>query len=103
PLSEPKMISSSCKIGPNMNRQSWLGSKQGSDFEHSCDTEGGSSGAPVFDEQYSLIGLHHHGFDLDAATCEPKDKVNKAVRVQAILDQLKSDKPALFAEISNGN
>lgn len=33
------------------------------DFQHSCDTEGGSSGAPVLDEMSGMVqGLHHYGF-----------------------------------------
>lgn len=32
------------------------------DFTHTCDTAGGSSGAPVFDLQGRLVGLHHYGF-----------------------------------------
>lgn len=34
-----------------------------SDFSHTCDTAGGSSGAPVFDMQHRLVGLHHFGFE----------------------------------------
>lgn len=33
------------------------------DFAHTCDTEGGSSGAPVFDTTGALVGLHHFGFN----------------------------------------
>ena len=33
------------------------------DFSHTCDTEGGSSGAPVFDTSGALVGLHHFGFN----------------------------------------
>lgn len=32
------------------------------DFTHTCDTAGGSSGAPVFDQEGRLVGLHHYGF-----------------------------------------
>ena len=32
------------------------------DFEHRCDTEGGSSGAPIFNEAGSVVGIHHYGF-----------------------------------------
>jgi len=34
-----------------------------SDFGHKCDTESGSSGAPVLDLYHRVVGLHHFGFD----------------------------------------
>lgn len=30
-------------------------------FVHQCDTLGGSSGAPIFNEDYEVIGIHHRG------------------------------------------
>lgn len=39
------------------------GRGEGTDFSHTCDTAGGSSGAPVFDTEGRLVGLHHFGFD----------------------------------------
>jgi len=33
-----------------------------SDVAHSCDTAGGSSGAPVFDAAGHVVALHHYGF-----------------------------------------
>lgn len=38
------------------------GRAPGTDFTHTCDTAGGSSGAPVFDRTGTLVGLHHYGF-----------------------------------------
>lgn len=35
------------------------------DFAHSCDTAGGSSGSPIFDMTGNLVGLHHFGFKED--------------------------------------
>jgi V8-like Glu-specific endopeptidase len=32
------------------------------DFLHDCDTDGGSSGSPVFSSRGELIGVHHQGF-----------------------------------------
>lgn len=39
------------------------GRAQGVDFTHTCDTAGGSSGAPVLNEAGALVGLHHFGFE----------------------------------------
>jgi V8-like Glu-specific endopeptidase len=33
------------------------------DFGHGCTTSEGSSGSPVIDAHYKVIGLHHLGFD----------------------------------------
>ncbi len=54
------------------------------DFSHNCDTEGGSSGAPVFNAAGQLIGLHHLGFKFNPETCEQMDRENKAVRIERI-------------------
>lgn len=66
------------------------------DFEHDCDSEGGSSGAPIFDRDGRVIGLHHHGFKRNLKTCQPEDRVNKAVRMDEIIKWLDSS-PALQA------
>ena len=38
------------------------GRATGSDFTHTCDTAGGSSGSPVFNADGLLVGVHHFGF-----------------------------------------
>jgi hypothetical protein len=54
-------------------------------FSHSCDTEGGSSGAPVFDRDWNVVGLHHAGHLNADRTCDGK---NKAIKIGRILDSL---------------
>jgi V8-like Glu-specific endopeptidase len=53
------------------------------DFTHSCDTAGGSSGAPVFNELGEVVGLHHYGFNDGGLWTE-----NRAVRMQRIVELL---------------
>ena len=66
------------------------------DFGHSCDTLGGSSGSPVFDfATGAVVGLHHLGF-LDSDS----HPVNQAVRIAVILDDLRQRFPALYAEVT---
>ncbi|MDT0181505.1 serine protease [Microbacterium sp. ARD31] len=51
---------------------------------HSVNTEGGSSGAPVFDANLTLVALHHAGFDGPGGTMP----FNQAIRIDAILEDL---------------
>jgi hypothetical protein len=56
------------------------------DFAHRCDTEAGSSGSPVLDEKWQIIGIHHLGFEkLPNGQC---DRLNKAVHAQKLIDLL---------------
>jgi hypothetical protein len=67
-------------------------------FRHTCDTEHGASGAPIFDETGHLVGLHHSGFARDA-NCSPTDRLNKATRMSAIIDYLKSRNSSIISEL----
>jgi hypothetical protein len=65
---------------------SWFDRKAGMDFTHRCDSEGGSSGAPLFDRDGFVVGVHHAGYGLDAnGQC---DQRNKAVKIEKIIDDL---------------
>lgn len=58
---------------------------QQTDFGHTCDTEEGSSGSPVFDMNNHVIGLHHLGFSLN----DPQWlKENRAVKAACIRDRI---------------
>ncbi len=67
------------------------------DFTHSCDTEPGASGAPVFNVDGKIVGLHHLGFEYDNQ-CKP-DKDNKAVHIEQILEVILREKPEIAREI----
>jgi V8-like Glu-specific endopeptidase len=80
PAGEAKQISKiNCKAGlvPVDGRAT------GSDFIHSCDTAGGSSGSPVTDSAGNLVGLHHYGFNEGGAWSQ-----NRAVRIRKIVDHM---------------
>ena len=70
-------------------------------YNHVADTEPGSSGSPVFNDQWEAIALHHWGEPyLETTTSdghpEPKD-VNEGVRISAIVRALKTGNFNLIA------
>ena len=70
----------------------WVAEAGDVDLSHDCDSEGGSSGAPIFNDQGRLVALHHHGHDIDSQTCSEIDRVNKAVRIEEIMRYLQRNK-----------
>ncbi|MEZ3499034.1 hypothetical protein HP564_05660 [Pantoea sp. KPR_PJ] len=58
-------------------------------LHYAADTDGGSSGAPVFNDGWQLIALHHGGVDSDSGW------VNEGIRISAIIDWLKGTLPSL--------
>jgi V8-like Glu-specific endopeptidase len=90
PACRPKQLSAACKVG-RAKRNGWTPDAT-SDFDYTCDTEGGSSGAPVFDSGNRVVGIHHLGFALADGKC---DLVNKGVAMEAILGSAR-DRAALM-------
>ncbi|WP_306736098.1 trypsin-like serine peptidase [Marimonas arenosa] len=88
PGSQPKQISIlDCAAGEIRVD----GRAQATDFTHTCDTAGGSSGAPVFDAHGALVGLHHFGFQ-DGEAWETNRAVH-ADLIAAWLETLGADAP----------
>jgi V8-like Glu-specific endopeptidase len=98
PAGKVKQLSWNCVIR-QPDYKGWQNAAVQSEFTHACDTEGGSSGAPILDSQGALLGLHHLGFDYDAQKCVQTDRENKAVKIAAILDAIRQDKQNIFDEI----
>jgi hypothetical protein len=92
---KPKLVSASCPVA-EASFAGWQGSEK-TEFTHRCDTEGGSSGAPVFNESGALVGLHHLGFSAVNGQCDMK---NKAVYIDEILADIKRSAPNVYEEIA---
>jgi S1-C subfamily serine protease len=85
PLGMRKTYSGGCSV-KTVPFANWKDPAQLTDFVHDCDTESGSSGAPLFNKAGEVVGIHHLGYDFDAA-CRVTSE-NKAVAMQNILDNL---------------
>jgi len=60
-------------------------------LHYEADTDNGSSGAPVFNDSWQLVALHHGGVESDDGW------VNEGIRISAIIDWLKGELPQLPA------
>lgn len=81
PNGEPKQISKEgCKIDTPLAQ----GRGFKTDFGHLCDTLGGSSGSPILNNNFEVIGLHHFGFSKMGFW---SDK-NRAVRMNRIYSEI---------------
>jgi V8-like Glu-specific endopeptidase len=80
PAGQPKQIS---KVNCGADVIPVDGRAPETDFTHSCDTVGGSSGSPVFNSAGQLVGLHHYGFGEGGEWTE-----NRAIRMKRIVDHL---------------
>jgi Trypsin-like peptidase domain len=97
PLALRKQVTETCSI-LNTNVKSWRGGLKDTEFGHDCDTEGGSSGGPVFNGEGQVIGLHHRPYDYNER-CE-SDGMNKAVKMRDILEFLKINNPDIYGQLT---
>lgn len=83
PKCSSKKISDGCSVvaSSESNSRSTTG---GSVFAHQCDTEAGSSGAPVLNVYGQVVGLHHMGFQRDVASGRC-DRLNKAIEIDELV------------------
>lgn len=85
PGGDPKRVASDCAV----KTENAVGNvpDDATDFGHSCDTEDGSSGAPVLNEQNRVVGLHHLGFTSNDIAWSRQNRAVAASRVQARIAQ----------------
>lgn len=98
PAGRVKQLSWNCQVR-QPNRPGWQDASAMSEFTHVCDTEAGSSGAPVLTGGNELAGLHHLGFDYDTQACRYLDRENKAVKIADIMEAVRLNAPLVFAEV----
>jgi hypothetical protein len=73
-----------------------MGVSDTSDFGHTCDTEGGSSGSPVISlGTNEVVGLHHFGFADDDV-----DPVNQGIYMGQILADIQKTHPELVKDLT---
>lgn len=93
---EFKRVSRKCYLRDR--RRAWTDPGLATDkpeYGYDCDTEPGASGGPVFNERGQLVALHHLGFK----QCGGGDKLNAAVGMTAIIDDVRRDNPGLAKEL----
>ena len=80
-------------------RENKLVSRLGRVLHYEADTEPGSSGSPVFNDQWEAVALHHWGgphLETQTADGQPvPTSVNEGIRISAIVDSLRSWRPNL--------
>jgi hypothetical protein len=81
-------------------------SSTATDFGHSCDTSPASSGSPVqfygpgpATNQGQVIGIHHLGFRTDAVQAASPEKINRAVKMDLIVEYIRRHKPEILKEL----
>ncbi|MCB0973106.1 MAG: trypsin-like peptidase domain-containing protein [Actinobacteria bacterium] len=69
---------------------------------YTAPTEVGSSGGPVFDPAWNLIGIHRSGRSSRPSLTNPIRRVaaNEAVRIDAVIDALRNDPDFSLAEVA---
>lgn len=87
PACRPKQLTQGGLCKTAAARIAGSGGVKDADFSHTCDTMSGSSGAPVFDSKFRLVGLHHRGFEAKQGKC---DMINKAIRAETIVNRMNS-------------
>lgn len=68
-------------------------------IRYMTDTDRGSSGAPIFDDAWSVLGLHRAGRRLKKNT-DSLATVNEGVLLSSVLAEVEQKKPALYNEIN---
>ena len=69
-------------------------------IQYYTSTEAGSSGSPVFNDDFEVVGLHHSWIELAEPDPGQRHFRNQGSGMIAVLDALKAVKPALWSELT---
>lgn len=69
-------------------------------IQYYTSTEAGSSGSPVFNDDFEVVGLHHSWIELAEPDPGQRHFRNQGSGMIAVLDALKATKPALWSELT---
>lgn len=68
-------------------------------LQYTTSTEPGSSGAPVFDSEFQVVGIHHSGGMLQEPNTEKYYLRNAGTSAIALLNDLKTKAPSIYARL----
>lgn len=68
-------------------------------IQYTTSTEPGSSGSPVLNDEFAVVAIHHAGGNLSEPTTRRRYLRNEAIRVAAILEDLKSKASHIYKQI----
>ena len=72
----------------------------GRDLQYLTSTEPGSSGSPVFNDDFVVVGIHHSGGNLLEPGTNRRYLRNAGSSMIAVLDDLRANAPDLYARLS---
>ncbi len=82
-------------------RNNLVSAAEATELRYFTDTEGGSSGSPVFDDRWQVVALHRASKYVEGVQFQGKDTayVNVGTPLAAILADLRQSQPTLAAEL----
>lgn len=69
-------------------------------LQYTTSTEPGSSGSPVFDDDFQVIGIHHSGGMLPEPSTQRRYLRNAGTSAIALLNDLKNNVPEIYARLA---
>lgn len=69
-------------------------------LQYTTSTEPGSSGSPVFDDNFQVIGIHHSGGMLPEPSTQRRYLRNAGTSAMALLSDLKNNAPEIHARLA---
>jgi V8-like Glu-specific endopeptidase len=69
-------------------------------IQYTTSTEPGSSGSPVFDDHFNVIGIHHSGGNLPEPTTGRRYLRNAGSSMIAVLNAVQSNAPEIYSKLN---